>query len=73
MWRFWNDRPTYNQKVIYDKRKEHASLSKYDWNSGKNKTLLDSAIKSSLLESVIESIEREETFEYNSHKLSRSE
>jgi len=63
-------------KVVYDKRKEHAnsnSLSECDWNSGKNKTLLDSAIKSSLLESVIESImEREETFEYNSHRLSRS-
>jgi len=39
------------------------------------KTLLDSAIKSSFLESVTESIiiEREETFEYNSHRLSRSE
>jgi len=52
-------------------RKEHAnsdSLSEYDWNSGKNKTLLDSAIKSSLLESVIESIiECEETLEYNSY------
>jgi len=48
-------------KVVYDrpKRKERAhsnSLSECDWNSGKNKTLLDSAIKSSLFESVIESI-----------------
>jgi len=34
------------------------------------KTLLDSAIKFSFLESFIE---REETFEYNSHRLSRSE
>jgi len=50
------------------------SLSEYDWNSDKNKTLLNSAIKSRLLESVIESIiEREETFEYNSHRLSRNE
>jgi len=66
-------------KVFYDKpkRKEHAngnSLSECNWNSGKNKTLLESAIKSSLPESVIESIiEREKTFKYNSHKLSRSE
>jgi len=64
-------------KVVYDKSKEHAngnSLSECDWNSGKNKTLLDSAIKSSLIESVIESIiEREETFKYNSHRLSRGE
>jgi len=38
------------------------------------KTLLDSAIKSSFLESVVESImEREETFEYNSYRLSCSE
>jgi len=68
---------TYNQKVVYDKCKEHAnghSLSEYDWNSGIKKMLLDSVIKSSLLESVIDSIiEREETFEYNSHRLSRSE
>jgi len=67
----------YNQKVVYDKHKEHAngkSLSEFDWNSGKKKTLLDSAIKFSFLESFIESIiEREETFEYNSHRLSRSE
>jgi len=45
-------------KVVYDrpKRKEHAngnSLSECDWNSGKNKTLIGSAIKFSLLESVI--------------------
>jgi len=38
------------------------------------KTLLDSVIKSRILESVIELIiEREETFKYNSHRLSRSE
>jgi len=37
-------------------------------------TLLDSAIKSSFLESIIESIfEREETFKYDSYRLSRSE
>jgi len=37
------------------------------------KYALDSAITSSFLESVIESIiEREENFEYNSHRLSRS-
>jgi len=36
------------------------------------KTPLDSGIKSSFLESVIELIiEHEETFEYNSHRLSR--
>jgi len=54
-------------KVVYDKRKEFAngnSLSEYDWNLGK-KTLLDTTMKYSFLESVIESIiEREETFEY---------
>jgi len=38
------------------------------------KTLLDSAIKSSFIESVIESIvERKEIFEYNSDRLSCSE
>jgi len=38
------------------------------------KTLLDSAMKSSFLVSVVELIiECEETFEYNSHSLSRSE
>jgi len=49
-------------KVIYDTRKEHAngnSFSEYDWNSGKT-TLLDSAIKSSFLESVLESIIKRE-------------
>jgi len=36
--------------------------------SGKKDALLDSSIKSSYLESIIELIiEREETFEYNSH------
>jgi len=46
-------------KVVYDRpmRKQHAngnSLSECEWNAGKNKTLLDSAIKSRLLESVME-------------------
>jgi len=66
----------YNHEVIYDKLKKHVngnSLSKYDWNLGK-KMLLDSAIKSCFLESAIVSIiEHEDTFEYNSHRLSRSE
>jgi len=48
-------------------------LSENYWNSGKKKHF-DSAIKSCFLESVIESIiERKETFEYNSDRLSRSE
>jgi len=48
------------------------SVIEYDWNSGE-KTLLDSAIKSSFLESITETIiEQQETFEYNSHRLSRS-
>jgi len=51
-------------------RKEHAngnSLSEYDWNSGKKDALR--FIDYSFLESIIESvIEREETFEYYSHR-----
>jgi len=72
--KIWNDRPTTKKLFTISAKNMHTCLSEYDWNLGKKKTLLDSAIKSSLLESVVELIiECEETFEYNSYRLSRSE
>jgi len=71
MWRFWYDT---TKKLFTIRAKNMQTVTAWVNMIGilVKKTLLDSVIKPSFLESVLESIiKREETFEYNSYGMSR--